>query len=201
VRVIAATHRDLRQAVREERFREDLYYRLGVVPIGLPPLRERLADIVPLAEHFLGLAARGATPKRLASDAAAGLLNHPWPGNVRELRNAMERVTTLVRRPAIVAADLDFLEPAGGARPGAADPFAGTLPEVVARVEIEMIQRALAASDGNRARAAERLGIRRQLLYRKLARYGFELSSNETESVPEADSESMAGPPDLSDSQ
>ncbi len=201
VRVIAATHRDLRQAVREERFREDLYYRLGVVPITLPPLRERLADIVPLTEHFLALAAHGAAPKRLASDAAARLLSHSWPGNVRELRNAMERVTTLVRRPAIVAADLEFLEPAGGARPGAADPFAGTLPEVVARVEMEMIQRALAASGGNRAQAAERLGIRRQLLYRKLARYGFELSPNGTDSVPEADGESVYGASSPLDSQ
>jgi DNA-binding NtrC family response regulator len=202
VRVIAATHRDLRQAVREERFREDLYYRLGVVPITLPALRERLADIVPLAERFLALAAHGAAPKRLASDAAARLVSHSWPGNVRELRNAMERVTTLVRRPVIAAADLDFLlEPARGASSGAADLFAGTLPEVVARVEIEMIQRALAASGGNRAQTAERLGIRRQLLYRKLARYGFELSPNETESVPEPDSESMAGPSDSLDSQ
>jgi DNA-binding NtrC family response regulator len=199
--VIAATHRDLHQAVQQQRFREDLYYRLGVVPIALPQLCQRLADIVPLAEHFLVLAARGAPPRRLASDAAARLLSYPWPGNVRELRNAMERVTTLVRRPVIVAADLDFLESVGQRRPGIANLLTGTLPEVVARVEIEMIQRALAGSSGNRAQAAERLGIRRQLLYRKLARYGFELSLNETDGVPEADTDELYHPSDLSDSR
>ncbi len=170
VRVIAATHRDLVGAVREGRFREDLYYRLGVVPLSLslPPLRERLTGIIPLAEHFLGLSADGGAIKRLGADAAARLLAYPWPGNIRELLNAMKRVATLVRRPVIGSAGLDFLvagrsEAAGGAVP--VDWLAGTLPEVIARVEVELIQRALAASGGNRAQAAERLGIRRQLLY------------------------------------
>jgi two-component system NtrC family response regulator len=172
VRVIAATHRDLVQAVRNGQFREDLYYRLGVVPLRLPPLRERLADILPLAEHFLAQAAGDETPKRLGADAAARLLAHPWPGNVRELLNAMQRVATLVRRAVITAADLDFLRVPAGAE--AADWLAGTLPEAVARLEAEMIRRALAASGGNRALAAERLGIRRQLLYQKLARYGLD---------------------------
>ena len=181
VRVVAATHRDLLQAVRAGRFREDLYYRLGVVPLPLPPLRDRLADIIPLAEHFLSLAAEGGAPKRLAADAAAALLSHPWPGNVRELLNAMKRAATLVRRPVIVAADLAFL----AAAPPAADWLAGTLPEAVARLEAALIRRALEAAGGNRAQAAERLGIRRQLLYQKLARHG--LSPNGTEGVPEAD--------------
>jgi DNA-binding NtrC family response regulator len=194
VRVIAATHRDLRQAVRDGSFREDLYYRLGVVPLALPPLRERLADIVPLAERFLALAARDMAPKRLAADAAARLLNHPWPGNVRELRNAMERVTALVRRPVIVAADLDFLDAGGCGGTTSAELLAGTLPEAIARVEIAMIRRALAASGGNRAQAAERLGIRRQLLYQKLARYGLDLSPNETGRVSEGDTESLMEP-------
>jgi DNA-binding NtrC family response regulator len=172
VRVIAATHRDLVQAVRNGQFREDLYYRLGVVPLRLPPLRERLADIIPLAEHFLAQAAGDGVPGRLTADAAARLLAHPWPGNVRELLNAMQRVATLVRRPVITAADLDFLSvPAGG---GGTDWLAGTLPEAVTRLEAEMIRRALVASSGNRALAAERLGIRRQLLYQKLARYGLD---------------------------
>ncbi len=191
VRVIAATHRDLVGAVREGRFREDLYYRLGVVPLSLPPLRERLADIIPLAEHFLGLSADGGAIKRLGADAAARLLAYPWPGNIRELLNAMKRVATLVRRPVIGGADLDFLvaRPDDGTAGPAApvDWLAGTLPEVVARVEVELIQRALAASGGNRAQAAERLGIRRQLLYQKLARHGLELSPNGTDDVPEAD--------------
>ena len=190
VRVIAATHRDLVGAVREGRFREDLYYRLGVVPLSLPPLRERLADIIPLAEHFLGLSDGGGAIKRLDADAAARLLAYPWPGNIRELLNAMKRVATLVRRPVIGSRDLDFLvagrsEAAGGAVP--VDWLAGTLPEVVVRVEVELILRALAASGGNRAQAAERLGIRRQLLYQKLARHGLEVSPNGTDDVPEAD--------------
>ena len=92
VRILSATHRDLRAAVAEGRFREDLFWRLGVVPLRLPPLRERLADIVPLAEHFLALAGGR---RALSAEAAARLLAHPWPGNVRELRNAMERVAAL----------------------------------------------------------------------------------------------------------
>jgi DNA-binding NtrC family response regulator len=163
VRVIAATHRDLEQAVHGGRFREDLYYRLGVVPLRLPPLRERLADIMPLAEHFLARTADHGTPKRLAASAAAQLLAYPWPGNVRELRNAMERVAALVRRQVIIATDLDFLAaPAGAAattETGPAEWLDGTLPEAVARIEAEMIRRALTACAGNRAQAAERLGI------------------------------------------
>jgi len=173
VRVITATHRDLDEAVRDGRFREDLYYRVGVVPVRLPPLRERLADIIPLAEHFLALSGG---VHRLGADAAARLLAHAWPGNVRELVNAMKRVATLVRRPVIAASDLDFLsEGPGGAPPRAAagrDWLEGTLPDAVARLEAEMITRALAASNGNRAQAADALGIRRQLLYEKIARYG-----------------------------
>jgi DNA-binding NtrC family response regulator len=190
VRVIAATHRDLLQFVREGRFREDLYYRLGVVPVALPPLRERLADILPLAEHFLALAADTGPAKRLASDAAARLLAHPWPGNVRELLNAMKRAATLVRQPVIAAADLDFL--AVGLRNENSEPvdlLAGTLPEAVERVEVAMIRRAMGEAGGNRTQAAERLGIRRQLLYQKLARYGLDPSPNGTASVPDEDKE------------
>jgi len=187
VRVIAATHRDLWQAVQAGRFREDLYYRLGVVPVALPPLRERLADIIPLAEHFLALAAGDGQPKRLLAEAAAHLLGHSWPGNVRELQNAMKRASAFVRHPLITAQDLSFLKPA--ALTGVTvDWLEGTLPEVVARVESELIRRALAASDGNRAQAAERLGIRRQLLYQKLERYGTAVSLNGTRDVPESDS-------------
>jgi DNA-binding NtrC family response regulator len=185
VRVIAATHRDLPSAVRAGYFREDLYYRLGVVPLPLPPLRERLADIVPLAEHFLALAAAGGAPKRLSSDAASRLLRHSWPGNVRELRNAVERAAVLVRRPVVTAADLDFLN-TSGALPNT-DWLEGTLPEAVARLEAEIIRRALVWADGNRARAAERLGIRRQLLYDKIARYGLDESPKRTDGVPKED--------------
>ncbi|HEY4041993.1 MAG TPA: sigma-54 dependent transcriptional regulator [Rhodopila sp.] len=193
VRVIAATHRDLVQGVRDGRFREDLYYRLGVVPLILPPLRERLADIIPLAEYFLIQSAGGA--KRLAADAAAALLAHPWPGNVRELLNAMKRVATLIRRPVIDAADLDFLSAHRAA--DATDWLAGTLPEAVSRLETALIRRALDACGGNRAKAAERLGIRRQLLYQKLVRYGLEPSPNGTDPVLETDSGPVVDPPPI----
>ena len=169
VRVVAATHRDLSQAVRAGTFREDLYYRIGVVPVALPPLRDRLADIVPLAEHYLALSGTG---RRLGADAAARLLAPPWPGNVRELVNAMKRAATLARHPVLGAADLDFLSSSAAEPAGATDWLTGTLPDAVARLETELIRRALAAAQGNRAKAAEQLGIRRQLLYDKLERYG-----------------------------
>jgi two-component system NtrC family response regulator len=171
VRILAATHRDLAQAVRDGRFREDLFYRLGVVPVALPPLRERLADILPLAEHFLALA--GAA-KRLSPDAAARLLAHPWPGNVRELRNAIERVAVLARHPVLAAEDFAFLDSWAALAPAGPDWLAGDLPTAVARLEAEMIRRALATAGGNRADAARRLGIHRQLLYEKLKRYGLD---------------------------
>jgi len=170
VRILAATHRDLAQAVREGKFREDLFYRLGVVPVALPPLRERLADILPLAEHFLALA--GAS-KQLSAQAAARLLAHPWPGNVRELRNAMERVAVLSRHAVLAAEDFSFLVAPSGAS-AAPDWLEGDLPTAVARLEEEMIRRTLAAATGNRADAARRLGIHRQLLYEKMKRYGID---------------------------
>jgi len=191
VRVLAATHRDLARAVREGGFREDLFYRLGVVPLHLPPLRERLADIVPLAEHVLALSAgSGGTPKRLSGAAAARLMEHAWPGNVRELRNAMERVAALVRHPVIMAADLDFLDPPPSPVPDAADWLSGELPAALARLEAEMIRRALRASGGNRAEAARRLGIHRQLLHTKLAR--LDLSGERTPSVRTTDDKGPA---------
>jgi two-component system NtrC family response regulator len=181
VRVVAATHRDLRVAVREGRFREDLLYRLDVLSIRLPPLRERLADIIPLAEHFLRRAVpRDATepPKSLSAEAARRLLGHPWPGNVRELRNAMERCQALVRHRVIGDADLAAAlgaAPADDAAPALpADWLEGELPVAVERLERLLIAHALAQAQGNRAEAARRLGIHRQLLYRKLTQYGLE---------------------------
>ncbi len=179
VRVLAATHHDLRRAVAEGRFREDLFYRLRVVPLHLPPLRERLGDIVPLAEHFLALVP-GAGPKRLTAAAAARLVAHPWPGNVRELRNVTERVATLVRRPVIDAADLAFLSDGGAPGEATTDWLAGPLPEAVERLEQAMIRRALTAAGGNRSEAARQLGIHRQLLHVKLARMTGGASGNQT---------------------
>ena len=173
VRIVAASHRDLQAAVARGSFREDLLYRLRVVPLTLPPLRERLADIIPLAEHFLSHAAR--PPRQLSSDAAAFLLTYGWPGNVRELQNAMQRVTALVRRPIIAAPDFGFLTvpPTGG---DAVDWLSGDLPTAVSRLEAAMIKRALVAARGHRAEAARALGIHRQLLHTKIQRYGLEAS-------------------------
>ena len=181
VRVLAATHRDLPAEIRAGRFREDLYWRLGVVPLTLPPLRERRDDIVKLAEYFL---ARGAGRARGLTDAAANLLRtHPWPGNVRELRNAMERVAALARRAVVDVEDLGFLVGTPAQTPDAAE----TLPKAVARLEVAMIRGALAASSGNRAEAARRLGIQRQLLYDKMRRYGLDLSAEATSGVGNPD--------------
>jgi two-component system NtrC family response regulator len=184
VRVVAATHRDLAAAVREGRFREDLLYRLDVLSIRMPPLRERLADIIPLAEHFLRRAAMSDAshspdaPKALSAEAAQRLLSHPWPGNVRELRNVMERCHALVRHRVIGGADLAIALGASprGAAPDAlpADWLEGELPAAVERLERLLIAHALAQTQGNRAETARRLGIHRQLLYRKLAQYGLE---------------------------
>ena len=188
VRIVAASHRDLPEAVRAGAFREDLYYRLGVVPVVVPPLRERLADIVPLAEHFLASAA-SAAPLQLAAAAAALLLRHPWPGNVRELQNAMQRVTALVRGPVVEAGDLGFLCP-GPAVSSEQDWLEGDLDTAVTRMETAMIRRALAAAGGNRAEAARQLGIHRQMLHTKMRRLGLEASAIGTRGVSNRDAES-----------
>ena len=172
VRILSATHRDLAGRIAEGRFREDLFYRLCVVPLHLPALRERATDIVPLAEHFLHLA-DPAAPRRLAASARERLMAYAWPGNVRELQNAMQRVTAMVRHRDVEAADVAFLGGGGGGAPDTYEPAADeTLEQAVIRLETAMIRRALAASGGNRAEAARRLGIHRQLLHTKLRRYG-----------------------------
>ena len=181
VRILAATHQDLDAMVRAGRFREDLYWRLGVVPLHLPPLRDRLSDIIPLAEHVLA----GATPPRhLSAPAAARLLAHPWPGNVRELRNAMDRAAALARRTTIEAEDLAFLT--ATPTPPTTDWLEGDLPTALARLERAMIQRAMTEAAGNRAEAARRLGIHRQLLYEKLRRLE-DASDIRTHPVPKPD--------------
>ena len=182
VRIVAATHRDLAERARQGTFREDLFYRLNVVPVHLPPLRERIADIVPLAEHFL----RQAGGPGLSGAAAALLLRHPWPGNVRELRNAMQRVSALVRAPRVGPEDLGFLAAPSAAAAGVDWPDED-LPSAVARLEEFLIRRALHRSGGNRAEAARALNIRRQFLYAKLERYGLATSAERTGAVPEDD--------------
>ncbi len=167
VRIVVATHRDLPAAVKEGRFREDLWYRLQVVPLWLPPLRERLGDVLLLAEHFLRRLG-GDSPKRLSAAAARLLLAHPWPGNVRELRNAMERAAILSHGPVIEVEHIG-LQATAALTPGLDIDLEGPMAAAIAQLEREMIVRALAATAGNRAEAARRLGLSRQQLYRKLA--------------------------------
>jgi DNA-binding NtrC family response regulator len=175
VRIVAATHRDIAREVAAHAFREDLFYRLNVIPIALPPLRERPSDIVVLASHFLAIVAAGGGPMRvLSASAEARLLRHAWPGNVRELRNAMERVAALSRGSQITDDDLTFLRdtpPTLEADAVSPALLELPLPEAIERLERASIQHALTRTAGNRAEAARRLGISRQSLYTKLAAY------------------------------
>jgi DNA-binding NtrC family response regulator len=170
VRIIAATHRDLEQWVKQGRFREDLFYRLNVVPIELQPLRKRATDIAPLAEHFLALAS--SPKKNLSIESVQRLSDHAWPGNVRELRNAMERVAVMCRSDIVTALDLGFLTAAPSQDTDVAEGDSGDLSSAVEHLERRMIAEALTESKGNRAEAARRLGIHRQLLHAKAEKYG-----------------------------
>jgi len=188
-RVVTATHRDLPKLVAAGEFREDLYYRLNVVPIAIPPLRERPSDIVPLAEHFLSLWVSSGQPmKQLSGGAIGKLTRYNWPGNVRQLRNVIERACVLTRSHTIDADDIDTsaeeIHPIRTALPE------GDLPAAVAQLEQAMIRKALDACGGNRTEAARRLNINRQLLYTKMQRYGLtggDASENPTPAVGKDD--------------
>jgi DNA-binding NtrC family response regulator len=174
VRVIAATHRDLIAMVKDGTFREDLFYRLNVVRISLPPLRQRGMDILVLAEHFLRqLAVPESAPKRLSPNTVEALIAHSWPGNVRELRNVMQQAVVTVRTPVISRADL-ALDTAAPVTDTIEALLALPYSEAIARLEKLLLERALHSAGGNRAEAARRLGIRRQLLYAKFKEHGLE---------------------------
>ncbi len=183
-RIIAATHRDLRQRVADGSFREDLFYRLNVVPIHLPALRERLADIVPLAEYFLG---RGHGGKRLTAAAAAALIRYAWPGNVRELKNTMDRLDVTVHGGLIDAEDVRETEPSVADDSHGIDWPDEDLPTATLRLEELLIRRALTRCHGNRAEAARMLNIHRQMLYTKMKRLRIEVSDDRTPGVSEVD--------------
>jgi transcriptional regulator with PAS, ATPase and Fis domain len=174
-RIVAATNRLLSESVRAGAFREDLFYRLNVFPIRIPPLRERRADILPLAHHFLALHAPREGKTRCHLSLASGQLleSHAWPGNVRELENEILRALMLtpdgelITPKALSPKLVEILEPvAEGARPGE------TLKDAVERVEAWLIRRALANNGGRRAKTARRLGITREGLYKKMKRLG-----------------------------
>jgi two-component system nitrogen regulation response regulator GlnG len=196
VRIVAATHRDLRAAIRQGLFREDLFYRLNVVPIRLPPLRERLEDIPPLARHFLDRArADGLAAKSLDGGALDRLKRHPWPGNVRELENLMRRLAALhpaetIGAEAVEAELAEAAPPPEPAAPGGGpEPLAraverhiraflaahddGVGPSdiydrVIAEVERPLIRLTLAATRGNQIKAAAMLGLNRNTLRKKI---------------------------------
>ncbi|WP_282571775.1 sigma-54 dependent transcriptional regulator [Roseomonas acroporae] len=187
VRILAATNRDLAAEARAGRFREDLYFRLNVVPLRIPPLRERRGDILPLAEHFAArFADANGLPRRpLSAPAAAALLAHPWPGNVRELENALHRAVLLASGDVIGAEAVELsptAAPAPAAQPGdhvpagpLPVPAAGGVAALVGRrveeVERDLILETLTHCLGNRTRAAEILGISIRTLRNKLHEY------------------------------
>lgn len=171
-RVIAATNRPLEQAVADGRFRQDLFYRLSVVVIRVPPLRERRADIPLLIGSFLDDACRRAGKKKvLSSEALEALMRHAWPGNVRELRNTIERLVVSSRGSLLEAFDLPST--VQGVRPGPAEqPFADlpTLDDLERRYLLHVLD----VTHGNRTRAAEILGVDRRTLYRMAERFGID---------------------------
>jgi len=172
VRIIAATNRDIEEAVRNGTFRTDLFYRLNVVPIYLPPLRERAEDIPLLVERFIAEFSRiyGVEPKRVTAEAMERICEYAWPGNIRELQNAIERAFALSSEPEITLKDLPPALLRAEDRPGLDAGDVSLLP--LAEVERRSIAAALQRSGGNKNEAARLLGIDRQRLYRKIEKYG-----------------------------
>jgi two-component system nitrogen regulation response regulator NtrX len=184
-RVLAATNKDLPVEIRAGRFREDLYFRLNVVPIYVPPLRERVQDIPLLADHFMAMLAReyGRRPKTFDADAVGVLQRYPWPGNVRELRNLVERLMIMVPGDRVTTRDLSFLDQGVVTTTPAHTAPRPLAPLHDARDEFERqyILRALAAQQGNISRTAEILGVERSNLYRKMRAFGIAPRRSEDE--------------------
>jgi DNA-binding NtrC family response regulator len=167
IRVIAATNRDLRKAVADGDFREDLFYRLQVFDIRIAPLRNRRADIIPLSEEFLQEIGKsfGQPPAALTREARQALLGHEWPGNVRELRNALERAAIVCEDGLIHPADLSLERPVQPVRSDTTD--LGTM-------ERDTITKVLKDCRWNKAASARRLGLSRTQLYVRMQRYGLD---------------------------
>ena len=173
-RVVAATNRDLEAEVRAGRFREDLYFRLAVIPIRLAPLRERPDDVLPLARAFLARFARenGRSIDGFDSEATVFLSTHDWPGNVREVSNAVERAAILAEGRLVTRADLTLepFEPEEGETPASET----SLADLLERATTEHLRRVLADVDGKRVEAARRLGVDRTTLYRLMRKHGLQ---------------------------
>jgi DNA-binding NtrC family response regulator len=179
VRIVAATNRVLRTEVARERFRTDLYFRLNVIPIRISPLRQRPADVIPLANHFLAYHSNEAgRPITLSPEAERTLIAYPWPGNVRELENAIERAVVLsgaeVLTPEALALEPAFPdsapEPIGEVTPSGAERLGDSLQDCLDRAASARIKATLGATNGNRAEAAASLGVDRTTLYRLMKR-------------------------------
>jgi Nif-specific regulatory protein len=179
-RVVAATNQDLAELVRQKKFREDLFFRLSVVTLDLPPLRDRGDDVLLLAEHFLGDLARRSRRKAptLSLGAKNRLASHIWPGNVRELRNLMERLLFLTEGDTIDAEDISFqISPR---KPESTGGFSTdhTLADATTRFQVEYIQKHIQLARGNMTLAAQRMGLHRSNLYRKMKQLGMETDSD-----------------------
>ncbi|MCG8450322.1 MAG: sigma 54-interacting transcriptional regulator [Pirellulales bacterium] len=174
VRILAATNQDLAKMVREKKFREDLFFRLNVVSLELPPLRERGDDVLLLAEFFLNefCQSMGRRTPSLSAAAKKQLLNHAWPGNVRELRNLMERLAYLSAGNRVEVEDLAFID-AGGEDALRLD-LSSTLTEATRDFQQEYIRQMIDATQGNMSQAAQRLGLHRSNLYRKMRQLGMD---------------------------
>jgi two-component system response regulator PilR (NtrC family) len=172
VRIIAATNRELKHAILQGKFREDLYYRLNVGEIRLPPLRDRRSDIPKIALHVLDRVNAGLRkPRRLAPSALSRLQNHSWPGNVRDLENVIERSLRLATKDVLEADDLLISEPVMAIDPLARLPVLGegfSLEEFLASARKQLILRALEMTDGNQSAAARLLGISPQAVHKFL---------------------------------
>ena len=167
VRIIAATNKNLASEIKAGRFREDLFYRLNVIPFFVPPLRERHKDIPVIARYFVDVfcSEEGRPSKELTDEATAAMANYSWPGNVRELRNEIERLVIMVSEDRIHARDLSL--------PNGSDVESGqTLQEARTQYEKELILAKLEESDWNVSQTARELGLERSYFYRKMKAYG-----------------------------
>jgi two-component system, NtrC family, nitrogen regulation response regulator NtrX len=179
VRVIAATNKDLVEEAQRGRFRADLYYRLNVVPIYVPPLRDRREDVPLLVDYFLARVAQslGQRPKTIAADALDVLKRHAWPGNVRELRNLVERMVILSRGDRITTADI-LLERSTAVRSAQDDLFThSTFQAFKEDAERRFLERKLVENDGNVSKTARVLEMQRSNLYKKIEKYGLDTRS------------------------
>ena len=181
IRIIVATNKDLQKQVEQAKFRDDLYYRLNVINIHMPPLRDRKEDIPSLVEHFLAKHRYSATaqPAAISEEAIRRLMEYNWPGNVRELENVIERAVVLSRGQIITSRELPFGEhdTAEGEESESGDDAkadSSFFKKSVAQFEKDLIMKALRDANGNRSKAAEMLGIYRRLLYAKIKEYGLE---------------------------